>query len=140
MLRCMNVNKRIKPIYVAYFLETEEVTEEKDGYTVYTGDRVGSYTELKELKVSVAPKSYFYNGDATVTNIFGTDLNYDKVIVADWTNKGAMQIDEYSRLWIDVEPYVDGVLQPHDYEVKRIEITHDRTACYIAIGRVSRNE
>jgi len=140
MLRCLNRNKRIRPVYVAYFIKTDELTEVKDGYTVYTGDRSGTYTDLEELSVSVAPKSYFYNGDATVTSVFGTDLNYDKVIVADWTNEGAMKIDEYSKLWVDVEPYIDGILQPHDYEVKRIEITHDRTAIYIAIGRVSRNE
>lgn len=141
MLRCMNRNRRYRSVWFALYQESEELTEQKGEYILYTGDREGNYTEPVEIKASVEPKSYFYNGDATVTRIFGTDLEYDKVMVVDWANKAAIQIDEYSKLWVDVNPYDDnGRLQPHDYEVKRVQITHDGTAYMFAIGRVSRDD
>lgn len=140
MLRCMRRNKRYKGLWYALFIESEELTEQKDGYTLYTGDRGGSYTEPKHLDACIQPKTYAYNSDSTITKIFGTDLDYDKVMILDWTEKATKEIDEYSKLWVDVDPFVNGVLQPHDYEVKRIEIMHDMSAYIYAIGRVSRDD
>lgn len=140
MLRCMKRNKRYKGLWYALFIESDELTEEKDGYTVYTGDRGGKYSDLVYLDASIQPKTYAYNSDSTITKIFGTDLNYDKIMILDWTEKATKELNEYAKLWIDVEPYIDGVLQPHDYEVKRIEIMHDRSAYIYALGRVSRND
>ena len=134
MLRCMKRNKRKEPVYYATFIRSMEETIEKDGYTLYTGDRGGSYTTPKPVKVNVA----MAGGDAT-TQLFGTDLKYDKVLVFDST-EDCKEIDEYSKLWVDTTPYVNGVLQPHDYEVKQIATAHDNHSYAVAIARVSRNE
>ena len=140
MMRCMKANMRKEKIWFAKFVSSNELTEQKGEYTLYTGDRGGNYTELKSFRANIALKSYFYNGDSTSTMIFGTDIDYDRVIQVDWTNEVVWEIDEYSKLWVDVEPYIDGVLQPHDYEVVRIGNTHDSLIRTIAIKRVSRNE
>lgn len=140
MMRCMKRNYRTKGFYYALFLGSDEMKQEKDIFEVYTGDRSGRYTEPKYMEANIAPKSYFYNGDTTVTQMFGTDFDYDRVIQVDWANEDAWKINEYSRLWVDVEPYKNGVLQPHDYIVKRINATHDNSALTIAIVRITRDE
>ena len=132
MFRCMNTNKRGE-IWYSLYQSSTELTEEKEGYVLYTGEKGGVYSELKSAKVNISPNK----GDAE-SDVFGTDIQYDKVLVFDKT--GPTDIDEYSRLWIDVEPYVDKKLQPHDYEVVSIATTHDNSAYSIAVKRVKRNE
>jgi len=134
MLRCAKANKRIAPIWYATFVKSNENTIVKDGFTLYTGDRGGEYTTPKPVRVNVA-----LAGGDTTTQVFGTDLKYDKILVFDDT-EDCTEIDEYSKLWVDIEPYKDGVLQPHDYEVRQIATAHDNHSYAVAIARVSRNE
>ena len=134
MLRCAKRNKRTEPIWYATYHETEEITVTKEGFTLYTGDKAGQYGEPISAYVNVSPA-----GGDTATMLFGTDLKYDKVLVFDGT--GPTEINEYSRLWVDIKPYDDlGNIQPHDYEVKSIATDHDKSSYAIAIARVSRNE
>ena len=133
MFRCARNNKRKEPIYYATFIASEEKQVVKDGFTLYTGDRGGEYTEPVPAKVSVSPNK----GDSDIA-LFGTELKYDRTLAYDST--GPVEINEYSRLWVDVPPYIEGVLQPHDYEVKAVSISHDRSSYVVAIARVNKNE
>jgi len=133
MFRCARCNKRQDPIWYATFVESKENIIEKDGYTLYSGDRHGEYTAPVSAKVNVSPNK----GDSDLA-LFGTELRYDRVLAFDST--GPTDINEQSRLWIDTPPYIDGVLQPHDYEVKAISTAHDKSSYVIAIARVNRND
>lgn len=67
------------------------------------------------------------------TRQFGDSEIYDKVIVLDDVNT---PIDEYSILWVDTPPIIDGgsTETPHDYVVKKIAKSLNSVS--IAISKV----
>ncbi len=108
-------------------------------YALYTGrvelggDRRNKSGEYKLLYSN--PVEYFANISAargeTQSNQFGENIVYDKSIILD---KGAVDLDEYSILWIDSEPELDAngalmlnedgtVKTPHDYIVKKVAMS-----------------
>lgn len=134
MHRCLNRNKRKEPIWYSLYKGVSEDTTQKGQYTLYTGDRDGEYTEPVPVRVNVSDPTGYVS-----TGTFGTEINYEKVLVYDWT--GPIEINEYSKLWVDVKPYKDGVLQPCDYTVKKVQVNHDKTEYVVVIERVTkRNE
>lgn len=100
----------------------------------YTGDDHIAYSEPIETRANVSEATGY-----SAIQVFGADLKYDKAITFTKENI-ANGIDEYSVLWVDVEPYIDEVLQPHDYYVTKIARSHDKREITVAIRRVNRNE
>lgn len=108
-------------------------------YALYTGreeleDEYGNKSGEYKLLYS-NPVEYFANISAargeTQSNQFGENIVYDKSIILD---KGAVDLDEYSILWIDSEPELDAngalvlnedgtVKTPHDYIVKKVAMS-----------------
>lgn len=108
-------------------------------YALYTGreeleDEYGNKSGEYKLLYS-KPVEYFANISAargeTQSNQFGENIVYDKSIILD---KGAVDLDEYSILWIDSEPELDAngalvlnedgtVKTPHDYIVKKVAMS-----------------
>lgn len=120
-MRCMNLNKQ--RFFYALYTGREEL---KDEY----GNKSGEYKLLYSN-----PVEYFANISAargeTQSNQFGENIVYDKSIILD---KGAVDLDEYSILWIDSEPELDAngalvlnedgtVKTPHDYIVKKVAMS-----------------
>lgn len=80
-----------------------------------TGEEYFTYSNPVLCAANISPAS-----GETVAQQFGGDESYDKVIVTDNLD---LPIDEYSRLWVDVEPVLeqDGTTNtPHDYVVRRV--------------------
>ena len=102
-MRGLMRNKR--PIYYCNFVRTEYV--EKDGKK--TGRRRTVYDNVVTVYGTVSTPT-----GSTTLDMFGTDKDYDKIVVLDQTD---IDINENSVLWIDVQ-YNDNVA--HDYIVRRI--------------------
>lgn len=120
-MRCMNLNKQ--RFFYALYTGREELEDEY-------GNKSGEYKLLYSN-----PVEYFANISAargeTQSNQFGENIIYDKSIILD---KGAVDLDEYSILWIDSEPELDAngalvlnedgtVKTPHDYIVKKVAMS-----------------
>lgn len=120
-MRCMNLNKQ--RFFYALYTGREELEDEY-------GNKSGEYKLLYSN-----PVEYFANISAargeTQSNQFGENIVYDKSIILD---KGAVDLDEYSILWIDSEPELDAngalvlnedgtVKTPHDYIVKKVAMS-----------------
>ena len=120
-MRCMNLNKQ--RFFYAQYIGREELEDEY-------GNKSGEYKLLYSN-----PVEYFANISAargeTQSNQFGENIVYDKSIILD---KGAVDLDEYSILWIDSEPELDAngalvlnedgtVKTPHDYIVKKVAMS-----------------
>lgn len=101
-MRCLERNKR--GFWFSVFSHTINVGG--DPYNVY------------ELPTFMMANISQATGE-TVTNMFGGEPDYDKVIVTDILN---CPIDEHSVLWIDKEPEYDSDDMPAkwDYIVKRV--------------------
>lgn len=120
-MRCMELNKQ--RFFYALYIGREELEDEY-------GNKSGEYKLLYDN-----PVEYFANISAargeTQSNQFGENIVYDKSIILD---KGAVDLDEYSILWIDSEPELDAngalvlnedgtVKTPHDYIVKKVAMS-----------------
>lgn len=93
------------------FVATEYL-EDQSG--TKTGRKQTVYSDVKRMYASVSTPT-----GSTSLEMFGTNENYDKVVVAD---KPDIEIDENSILWLD---HVYGEDVPHDYVVKRIIRNHN---------------
>jgi hypothetical protein len=108
-MRCLSRNK-VRFFYALY--ESRELVEDEYGnvtgdYDVIHGDPIEGYANISAAK------------GETQTRQFGENEAYDKVIVTD--NDGP-PIDEYSVLWVDALPLLDGegkTETPYDYVVVR---------------------
>ena len=120
-MRCMNLNKQ--RFFYALYEGREEIEDEygnKSGeYKLLYGDPVEYYANISAAR------------GETQSNQFGENIVYDKSIILD---KGAVDLDEYSILWIDSEPELDAngalvlnedgtVKTPHDYIVKKVAVS-----------------
>ena len=95
--------------------------------TEYEQDQQGRKTSRKTVNYSNVKKLYCSVSTPTgnaVLEMFGTDENYDKVIVAD---KPDIDISENSILWLD-RAHAENVA--YDYMVKKIVRNHN----FLTIG------
>ena len=109
-MRCMKRNKQ--RFYYANF-DSASTTEVTDEFGNYTGESSLNYTEPTEFHASISSAI----GDTEIT-LFGKDLQYDKTICFDKVRPEGF--DEYSILWVDKEPYENGIQTGHDYIVRKI--------------------
>lgn len=122
-MRCLERNKR--QFYYALYLGMQDIVDENGDYT---GEVKKAYGEPVSMKANLSPSK----GTSQVEQ-FGTDLNYDRVIVTDDIN---CPIDEHSVLCVDAPPSYDsdGNLI-YDYVVKRV--AKSLSSVSIAITRVN---
>lgn len=121
-MRCMRRNKT-KFAYATFEMSTPHYDEY--GNLTYEQDVTHSKPKFSKANISAARNT-------SVVQLFGMDINYDKVIVMDKTD-----IDENSILWVDRLPVLndDGTTDtPHDYIVRRVSKSLNSVA--IAIARV----
>ena len=122
-MKCIKRNK--VDFYYALFDHKEPILDEY-------GNPSGEYDLVYRKPVKCSANVSAAKGETT-TRQFGEAENYDKVIVLD-TDSG---IDEYSLLWIDVEPKLDeegNATVTHDYIVKKVAKSLNSFA--IAISKV----
>ena len=126
-MRTLERNKR--KFYYATYSDTTEFR--KDEYGNYlTGEHVVTRTNPVLCFGNISGAS----GDI-LTRQFGESVEYDKIIVLD---NPEIPIDEYSVLWVDVDPNLDSSGETsvlHDYEVLKVSRTINSVA--IAIHKVS---
>lgn len=111
-MRTLNRNKR--SVWFSLYLGVQELQDEEGNFT---GEYAAEYEAPQKVMANVSPAS---GKDAIA--IFGTDEQYDKVIVADWkadVTLGVGQIDENTVWFIDTPPSADKP-DGYDYIVKRI--------------------
>lgn len=117
-MKCMERNKVV--FYYALYSKRVPILDEY-------GNDTGEYEVQHGNPVRCSANISAARGE-TQTRQFGENVSYDKVIVIDDT---ASPIDEYSILWIDTMPELDGtgalavdtngeILTPHDYVVKKV--------------------
>ena len=131
-MKCMSQNK--SRFFYACYISKEPIL---DDY----GNWIGEYDIQYDR-----PKSFFANISGatgkTVTQLFGENKNYDKVMIMD---NDAPPIDEYSILWIDCVPELDSegklalnehneMITPHDYVVKKVAKSLNNVS--IAVSKV----
>lgn len=107
-MRCLRRNKI--PFWYATYAEGETAYD-ADGYE--TGGRNISYSKPVKSAANISAAR-----DVAVAAIFGTDLNYDRILCLE-----SAPFDENAILWIDTPPVIkrDGTTDtPPDYIVKRL--------------------
>jgi len=123
-MRCMRRNK-VK-FYYALFDHREDAEDE---YGNPTGGQIVDHGDPVFCKANISPAK-----NADVVQLFGTDVNYDKVIVMD---RPDIPIDENSVLWVDRIPVLDeeGKTEtPFDYIVRKV--ARSLNSVTIAIAKV----
>lgn len=101
----------------------------KDG--LYTGEKGKTYSDPVMYKANISAAQ----GDVEARQ-FGENISYDRVICMDLT---APPINEYTRLWVDREPYDgNGNLTAHDYIVRKV--ARSLNSVNVAISRVDVSE
>ena len=123
-MRCMARNKTT--FYYAVYTGQTEIIDE---YGNATGQYSVNYGDPTKALGNVSAAQ----GEMQ-TRQFGDSEIYDKVIVLDDVNT---PIDEYSILWVDTSPVLDGgnTETPHDYVVKKV--ARSLNSVSIAISKVS---
>ena len=123
-MRCMARNKTT--FYYALYTGQNEIVDEYENAT-------GQYSVTYGDPTMVLGNVSAAQGEMQ-TRQFGDSESYDKVIVLDDVNT---PIDEYSILWVDTPPYLDGgsTETPHDYVVKKV--ARSLNSVSIAISKVS---
>lgn len=132
-MKCMSRNK-VKFFYSLY--------EGREPIVDEYGNVTGEY-DVKHGKPVVGWANISAAMGETQTRQFGESLKYDKVVVMD---NDSPPIDEYSVLWVDIEPQrnEDGslminergsVITPHDYVVKGV--AKSLNSLSIAISKVN---
>lgn len=96
---------------------------EEDNNHVKTGNKVITYSDPKRMFCTVSTPT-----GSAVLEMFGTNENYDKVIVCD---KRDLDISENSVLWVDRE-YGSNVA--YDYIVRRIY--RNRNFLFLGVRKV----
>lgn len=98
---------------------------------LYTGEKGKTYSDPAKYKANISAAQ----GDVEARQ-FGEDISYDRVICM---GLSAPPINEYSRLWVDREPYDgQGDLVAHDYIVRRV--ARSINSVNVAISRVDVSE
>lgn len=121
-----------------YYSSYKDKIPLQDEYGNITGEYEIIRSNPQEYKANISPAK----GEID-TRLFGTNVNYDKVIVMD---NDSPLIDEYTVLWVDSEPFVDEdgklvidsdgeVVTPHDYIVRKVAKSLNSVS--IAISKVT---
>lgn len=113
-----NLVKNKKPFYALNYLRNEDVLDE-DGNL--TGEKTVIYTKAFKVKANISGAR-----GSSQSEIFGTDIRYDKSFVLTTAEFKRLKLTENSVFFIDKKPtYEDG--QPlYDYRVKKIaEVIND---------------
>lgn len=122
----MRVLKRNEiPFYYATYQGIADY--EVGGYK--NGEKTISYSAPTLMRASISA-----NRGTNEVDQFGTNLQYDKVIITGDMN---CPIDENTILWVDKEPYNNNTLLPHNYIVKKIAKSLNYIS--IAIKRVEQS-
>ena len=125
----MKILKRNTQVfYYALYKATERVISDK-GYK--TGEPIVTYEKPVLMRASISPAS-----GRTYAEIFGSDINYTKVIITDDVN---CPIDEQTVLWVDTLPDLDDEGEtdtPNDYCITAIRKSLNCIA--YAIAKVSK--
>ena len=123
-MRCMARNKTT--FYYALYTGQTEIIDEY-------GNATGQYSVTYDNPLKALGNVSAAQGEMQ-TRQFGDSESYDKVIVLDDVNT---PIDEYSILWVDTPPKLDGgsTKTPHDYVVKKV--ARSLNSVSIAISKVS---
>ncbi len=123
-MRCMRRNK-VK-FYYALFDHREDTVDEYGNLAgspkVFHGDPIF-------CKANISPAK-----NVDVVQLFGTDVNYDKVIVMD---RPDIPIDENAVLWVDTLPVLDDegkTETPYDYIIRKV--ARSLNSVTIAIAKV----
>lgn len=121
-----------------YYALFESKIPKVDEYGNNTGEYEVRWGKLLEYSANISAAK-----GETSTRQFGESENYDRVIVM---SNDSPKIDEYTVLWIDTVPKLDGdgslllnedgsVVTPHDYIVKKVARSINSVS--IAISRVN---
>lgn len=124
-MRCLNKNKQT--FHYALYLGNEEI-KNSDGF--YTGERKAKYSEPHEMRANISAARNASYGSVS-TEAFGTDIQYDKVIVID---NPKCEIDEHTILCIDIPFTVTDGVMPYDYVV--VKVARSLNSVSYAIQRV----
>lgn len=127
-MRNLAINK--STLYVLNYLGQKEILDSQGNKT---GETVNSYSEPREFRASVSGARGYAQ-----TEMFGTDITYDKTIVMSVSLFRDLCITENSVLFADKKPAYDSNNFPlYDYKVERIAETPNQIA--IAIKKVKAN-
>ena len=123
-MRCLARNKTT--FYYALYTGQNEIIDEY-------GNATGQYSVTYDNPIMALGNVSAAQGEMQ-TRQFGDSESYDKVIVLDDVKT---PIDEYSILWVDTPPAMDGgsTETPHDYVVKKV--ARSLNGVSIAISKVS---
>ena len=123
-MRCMARNKTT--FYYALYTGQTEIIDEY-------GNATGQYSVTYGNPIKGLGNVSAAQGEMQ-TRQFGDSESYDKVIILDDVDT---PIDEYSILWVDTPPILDGCSTetPHDYVVKKV--ARSLNSVSIAISKVS---
>lgn len=132
-MKCMQRNK--SHFFYALYESKEEI---KDEYGNATGEYELKYGNPIDFSANISAAK-----GETSTRQFGESEDYDKVIVFD---NEAPPINEYSVLWVDTKPSLNGdgslvkdedgnTITPHDYIVKKV--AKSLNVVSIAISKVN---
>lgn len=127
-MRTLNRNKTV--FYYALYEGKEPIV---DDYGNITGEYEVKYSHPKKFTANISAA----NGKADVEQ-FGANVDYDKVIVGDGSFPA---IDEYSVIWIDTIPIIDGegnTDTPYDYIVKKVAKSLNSISVAVSKVEVSR--
>ena len=117
--------RNLRTVWYATYKSSEEIVDE---WGNETGEYDLSYNEPVPIKANVSPAK----GQASV-EMFGTDEGYSKTMIV--SDMGC-PIDEQTILWIDTEPVIDDIPQPHNYVVKLVAKSLTNIAYAIKKGDV----
>lgn len=125
------MTRNIRPVWYSLYQSDELVTQTDEwGNVLNTGEHKVSYSDPVKIKASVSPAS-----GQTQEEMFGTDINYSKVMIID--NKNC-PINEYSILWVETEPKFDDEGNPiYDYVVAAVARSLNHTSYAIRKREVS---
>ena len=123
-----NLIKNKRKIYVLNYVRETEV---QDSQGNYTGEKTIVYTPRKELFTHISGAR-----GSSQSEIFGTDIRYDKTIVLTLDEFKALKITENSVFFVDIKPTYSGTNPLYDYRVERIADTVNEVV--IAITKVRR--
>ena len=123
-----NLIKNKTKIFVLNYLGEIDVVDSQ-GYL--TGEKTISYSKQKALFTHISGAR-----GSSQSEIFGTEIRYDKTFVLTKNEFKAYKINENSVFFVDIKPTYDGENPLYDYRVERIAETINEVV--IAITKVRR--
>ena len=105
----------------------EENTKDSGGN--YTGEKTITYYPKKLIKANISGAR-----GSSQSEVFGTEINYDKTLVFAKKDFKELGIDENSVFFVDKKPQYDGTNPLYDYRVERIAETLNEVV--VAITKV----